>query len=105
MRVSSTMRQLTPLVAGALITFAVFTQSATASHMPEGDAKYGPWWENVPDDKRLSVIKFCVNFLAANSLEQLEVFYFNEEKTFEAWKMCDWMEQHQLLYGKPEWEQ
>ena len=105
MRISPTMRWFIPPIAGALIALALFTESATAKHMPEGDAKYGPWWENIPDDKRSSVIKFCVHFLAANSLEQLEVFYFNEEKTFETWKMCDWMEQHQILYGKPQWEQ
>ena len=65
-----------------------------ADHLPEADAKLGPWWDSVSSDKRLAVIKFCAGFLALTPNEQLEVFYFNEDKTSEARRVCDWLEIH-----------
>ena len=71
--------------------------SVLADHLPEADAKYYPWWNGVPDHKRQSVKKFCVSFLDLSSSEQLEVIYYDEEKTFEAWRMCDWLSIHNKL--------
>ena len=65
-----------------------------ADHLPEADANYDPWWNSVPSDKRTAVIRFCAGFLALTPQEQLEVFYFNEDKTFEAWRVCDWLDIH-----------
>ena len=65
-----------------------------ADQFPQADAKYGPWWDGVPSDKRSAVIRFCASFLDLTAQEQLEVFYFNEDKTFEAWRVCDWLDSH-----------
>ena len=77
-----------------MIACTFFAGSALADHPPEADSKYGPWWKTVPDDKRLATIEFCASFLNLTAREQLEVFYFNEDKTFEAWMVCDWLESH-----------
>ena len=36
----------------------------------------------------------CAGFLALTAQEQLEVFYFDEDKTLEAWRVCDWLDIH-----------
>ena len=66
----------------------------STKHESEADARYGPWWRTVPDDKRPAVIKFCLGFLDLTAQEQIKVFYFNEDKTLEAWRACDWLEIH-----------
>ena len=80
-----------------VIACTLFAGSASANHLPEADTKYDPWWQTVPDDKRPAVIKFCAGFLVLTAREQLEVFYFNEDKTFEAWRVCDWLQIHDHL--------
>ena len=77
-----------------VIACILFAGSAMADHLPAADAKYGPWWRSVPNNERPAVVKFCVNFLDLTAQEQLEVFYFNEEKTFEMWRACDWLDIH-----------
>ena len=81
-----------------VVASAVFLASSVlADHTPEADAKYIPWWQSVPDHKRQSVRNLCVSFLGLTASEQLEVFYHNEDKTFEAWRVCDWLSIHNKL--------
>ena len=78
-------------------SFVFLSNSAFADHLLEGGAKCGFWWQSVPNHKKQSVINVYVSFLGLTANEQLEVFYYNEDKTFEAWRMCDWLSIHNKL--------